>query len=726
MLLSIYSWDGHLINDTTNYVSWFPRGAKRMPNASPVWAARSQTFPKLANKMIDGGMITFAIECKGTFHSQEETLKQWFKVDDYTERRLIVKDTADSNRQWYVEGYPSEPVMAEGHGVSVFLITLALAEPLWRTVTEQTDAWGITASGQTRVLSVLGNHNARPILTITPTAAKTGGYTYAKWMPWYNPMYPNSEPLELTNGGLNTAALIANNSNKCQVNQVGGITAAATTIPYDTVTGSIPAAGTIYCDTEQMSYTGKTGTDLTGVTRGVNGTTAATHADNAVIYVSKMKANGDDLRVFMDGVQVDRWISGINTAATKIWINQISTEGVKASLVLATAIASSGSVTTLTVSEADKTTKWHLSRLPKSFIFFIGNEVFTGRNANSRTLSFTVTGRAAKNTSMEAHAIGDVITWIEHDIYLVYGNASAGAPATNDAKKPMINLSSSTNVSWVWDEFASGDGLRTAAWKRFGAASGIKLSETYSGPHGVQADPATEAGIALKAYQSNGAWMADSQSMMWTIEHYASFTAITVTGEKYRYTADWPTFKVTTPILRAGHAVVFTEATPSAAQTWQALSTHSAVALPFYTGVLYPPFVRFELVGTVSGAANNMAAMEMQSVTLAIKSAWVMQLFGGSVVEHNNYQIDCFIANSATGDSISLFLPMELNKVLVIDCDAETVVYDGKDIGVPLGWNTVRGAWLDLQPGNNTLTFTDTGATPGLTMETRWEDRNTL
>ena len=111
MQLTIYSWDGHLINDTTNYVSWFPRGLKKMPSAFPLWAARSRTFPLLANKNIDGGMLTFAIECKGTFHSQAEELRKWFAVDDYTPRQLIVKDTADSNRQWYVEGFPTEPVL---------------------------------------------------------------------------------------------------------------------------------------------------------------------------------------------------------------------------------------------------------------------------------------------------------------------------------------------------------------------------------------------------------------------------------------------------------------------------------------------------------------------------------------------------------------------------------------------------------------------------------------
>jgi hypothetical protein len=95
---------------------------------------------------------------------------------------------------------------------------------------------------------------------------------------------------------------VADNSNKCQLN--GGINSSVTTIAYDTVTGSIPSVGSGYIDSEQIKWTGKTGTtsgNLTGVTRGIGGTSAASHADNAEIKLSYVLANGDDLRVFIDG-----------------------------------------------------------------------------------------------------------------------------------------------------------------------------------------------------------------------------------------------------------------------------------------------------------------------------------------------------------------------------------------------------------------------------------------
>ena len=45
----------------------------------------------------------------------------------------------------------------------------------------------------------------------------------------------------------------------------------------------IPDSGTINVGSENISYTGFNSLELTGVTRGVNGTTAATHADGAAI-----------------------------------------------------------------------------------------------------------------------------------------------------------------------------------------------------------------------------------------------------------------------------------------------------------------------------------------------------------------------------------------------------------------------------------------------------------
>jgi MYXO-CTERM domain-containing protein len=46
---------------------------------------------------------------------------------------------------------------------------------------------------------------------------------------------------------------------------------------------SLPNSGTIRIDSEFIAYTGKSGNQLTGLTRGANGTTAAPHSANAPV-----------------------------------------------------------------------------------------------------------------------------------------------------------------------------------------------------------------------------------------------------------------------------------------------------------------------------------------------------------------------------------------------------------------------------------------------------------
>ena len=51
-------------------------------------------------------------------------------------------------------------------------------------------------------------------------------------------------------------------------------------------TSNFPSAGTILIGSEQITYTGKSGNDLTGCTRGANSTTAATADDGAAVGLS--------------------------------------------------------------------------------------------------------------------------------------------------------------------------------------------------------------------------------------------------------------------------------------------------------------------------------------------------------------------------------------------------------------------------------------------------------
>ncbi len=67
------------------------------------------------------------------------------------------------------------------------------------------------------------------------------------------------------------------------INDADGITASDTTITVDSTSNYPALGGTLFIESEIVTYTGTTSTTFTGVSRGQHGTTAATHADNVLV-----------------------------------------------------------------------------------------------------------------------------------------------------------------------------------------------------------------------------------------------------------------------------------------------------------------------------------------------------------------------------------------------------------------------------------------------------------
>jgi len=77
---------------------------------------------------------------------------------------------------------------------------------------------------------------------------------------------------------------VTNQLDGALLNDSNGTGGVGNTIDVDSTTG-FPSAGVIKVDNELISYTGITATSLTGITRGVNGTSTASHSDNSSIEV---------------------------------------------------------------------------------------------------------------------------------------------------------------------------------------------------------------------------------------------------------------------------------------------------------------------------------------------------------------------------------------------------------------------------------------------------------
>ena len=98
----------------------------------------------------------------------------------------------------------------------------------------------------------------------------------------------------------------------------GAITSTSSTsnITVDS-TASFPVSGTFTVDSEDISYTGRTATTFTGISRAQNGTTGATHADNATAYVSVTCSVMKAFRSFLITLNVSK--AGINYPRLVKW-----------------------------------------------------------------------------------------------------------------------------------------------------------------------------------------------------------------------------------------------------------------------------------------------------------------------------------------------------------------------------------------------------------------------
>ena len=722
MKIKLVSYNGTNINDTTNYVGIYPQDSPLQGSSRPVFVNRPERRPVYASKVLENYTLSIKIAMMGTVSTQINTLKALFDVEDMTPRKLIIKNVDDSDKQWYVYATTKSMPKLERN---IITIILSIADPVWYESTESSDTWAITGTAQTKNITIAGNVDAAPRFVITPTSAGGSGYGYKRLALWRNPSITKAMlkyPLMLTNAVWDTSALVAFTTNHVHVNAGAGVDNAVTTIPADDEAGTFPTSGLAYLGTEQISYTGFATGNITGVTRGVNGTTAAAHADDVQINQSKIQADGDDIRVVVDGVEVNRWLYVMNTANTKVWSNIDFQPG--KTMELKTAIADSGAITTIDLI-VNTVNNRALRKMPIAGNVQIDDEVFTYTDVYLAKYQLAGITRSSKGTSAAAHDIGDSVYWIEHEIYIYYGNTTLEDPADDDPDyddtKPIISLAS-TNTSWVYADFMDDAQLRTGIWIPSIARTSNRIDEDnksdyYTADADTESEPAENMGMSIKAFQSGTRWRAESAIIRWELFHPAGVTHVTASGEKYRFTSRWPLARLRKSLVGSTiWPVVWTDVTPPALKTWAALVAHSAVAL----GATYY-YLRFEFSGTVGATADSVNYYEIDAVTLALASANVPQ--GAFNAEEANYQIQATITNVTSGEWMKIVTGMKLNTALTVDCLNKTIYLVDNSLVSDVSFSSVRKDWLAVAPGVNQLKFDDAG-TAGVTFAIYWRDRN--
>jgi hypothetical protein len=157
----------------------------------------------------------------------------------------------------------------------------AASGTLLGTLTPASDVFGAGSSG-----------------TITAAAITADSAADASGTPGWARVYRTGDTAPGSAAGTSDRRLDMACGFRTQLN--GAITNAVTTLTVDSTAG-FPSSGTLICESEQITYTGKTSTTFTGCTRGANSTAAAAHADNVEIKTANVELTFDNANFVSDG-----------------------------------------------------------------------------------------------------------------------------------------------------------------------------------------------------------------------------------------------------------------------------------------------------------------------------------------------------------------------------------------------------------------------------------------
>lgn len=757
MNLEIISYNGVSLNDAS-FKAYFPVPSVMIgPDVDIGEVERSYFAPITTYKKRKSKFVFIHVRMLGTIPSNIDTLNALFNPYDPDQHKLLVKDLNDSDKQYYVMGTPGGHPDWDGEEL---VVSVKVDDPIWKTETESSTTWNVTGTGDQETINVGGSFYAEPTFEITPTAAKAGGKAYRIFCPIYNPSTTityTDYPLDIVNNALDTAALIASTSKSNQINQVGGIGTDLTPFPIDTpVGGGLPASGMGYVGTEQISFT-ISGSTLTPTARGLNGTTPATHADNAIIYLSLMEANGGDIRVTVDGIQDNFWLQDINNATSQIWINVDLSPGY--TMTNGVLIASSGAISTITLGNSTANID-AINALPSNGSLMIDSELFTYTGKNTMTRQFTGVSRSAHNTSMAEHTVGDYVRWIEREIYIYHGVHDFPAFTVNDDYKPYIELDS-TNSSWTWDaRFATTNASKL--WRlgvgRWRGTAPAKWSDANYYDHDYSAvysygyyEPMATTSPSLQTNETDVTFSVLGQYYVNTGYypkfHYndalipnsgqphvvylpSGYTHVSANGNKWLANtagADWYRTDAGFYMFRKVYAP-----SPAALYGVDSFSDAFSVAAPISTNTVESwSQATLDLGGTYNylvfapqrGAnKDGEVRIEVTDLTVTLSPDAIPVASVGSSIEY--YHISAALINTTTGYYIDIDYNLNLNTTLIINTSGHTVV--NNDNGTyergAIQLSTYRHDWLRMAPGANVLQWDETGAT-GLTIVVKRRER---
>lgn len=715
-MIEVQTWNGYSLN-TDVYDTCID---SLMYDNAPVQAQTVQRhgrFPLVGGVSYPDGTIMLKTVLRPTTTASRAALRTIFETESGNIKTLIV--TGDEGTEQYIQAV-CEAHYEDDEFANSFLTVLRVHDDTtWRSTAVQSDTETVTATAQEWTIDNEGDQVARPTITITPTASQANTNPYRRFVAvrWRG-YATNRYPVDITNDAWDTAALVADVTRSVQLS--AAIDNVVTTIPYDTVVGSFPSSGMAYVDTEQITYTGRTGTtsgNLTGVTRGVNGTVAASHLDNAVVAVSKIQANGDDIRVAVNGLYVDYFLDDMNSANTSVWVTLDWQSTVNLGLTLEVAIAGSGTVETIEVNEP-------INHMPAQGILLIDSELFLYTAKNDALKQFTISTREAHGTAMAAHSVDADVYWIQYPIEIQYGSSSLPAWDAEDNNEPVFALATSSNLSWDYDDFGGFEPVlgndtplaRPGSWQHTGqffyTANNTWTYTWYNEsqwPGAPGGNPDT-----TNPWQVVGLFAISYSSVAPTSQRWFRHCPCLVTAANFqngfKYAGAAHTLwrgRLRSHNLAPGLPwfLEFTIPAPTLATTWQSWSQNETTLQP------NAQMISLELDRILATDGGEDWYVEAGDVTLTFDSNLTPNSY--LAPERGNYTIDATLTHVESGLALAINFSTTLNNSLIINTDSGEITDQSDNSSQFQAVRRLprpRVEWLPLQPGTNTLRWDENSA----------------
>ncbi len=342
------------------------------------------------------------------------------------------------------------------------------------------------------------------------------------------------------------AELFGNVKNNLQTSLNGAIDASTTTVVL-TDASTFPTSGYVTIGTEALKYTGVTTNTLTGVTRGADGTTAATHANGVAVFgfivanhhnvvVDEVQAIETSLNLTASrGVVTDGSgrVAAATTTATEIgYVNgvtsaiqtQINTKAPAASptfsgtittpLTASRALAT-GASSELAVSATTSTELGYVNGVTSA----IQTQINLKAPLASPTFSGTITTPLTASRALTSGASSELAVSATTATELGYVNGVTSAIQTQLAAKALYTawtaytptiagFGTATNINFFWRTIGDSIEIR-GSWKN-GTVAGSEASITMPGGHTITTAkiPTTVANTAMAGIFFNSTTVA--------------------------------------------------------------------------------------------------------------------------------------------------------------------------------------------------------------------------